>query len=115
MTSYYSSNVSSADAKLIDQFCQDNKISPLNTRLLKSADGKEFELRICSSMHSTEQTPYLKTYELEGDIKVHVTAADFQEFMQKVVIHLEHAKENAADQNQEQMIENYITHFKFGE
>lgn len=46
-TSYYSSNVTSADASRVDEFCQKNKISPLNTRLFKLGDD-EFELRIAS-------------------------------------------------------------------
>lgn len=47
-TSYYSSNVTSADAKLIDEFCQSHGISPLNTRLFKLSDS-EYELRIASA------------------------------------------------------------------
>ena len=37
-TSYYSSNVTSVEAKKIDDFCQAKKISPLNTRLFKYGD-----------------------------------------------------------------------------
>ena len=37
-TSYYSSNVTKADAKLVDDWCQELKISPLNTRLFKISD-----------------------------------------------------------------------------
>jgi hypothetical protein len=33
-SSYYSSNVTSEDAKFVDEFCQQEKISPLNTMLL---------------------------------------------------------------------------------
>ena len=47
-TSYYSSNVTSADSKLIDEFCQAHGISPLNTRLFKLSDN-EYELRIASA------------------------------------------------------------------
>ena len=39
VTSYYSANVTSDDAKFIDEFCQREEISPLNTRLFKSEDG----------------------------------------------------------------------------
>lgn len=48
-TSYYSSNITSADAKLIDEFCQAQGISPLNTRLFKLSDN-EYELRIASAL-----------------------------------------------------------------
>jgi dipeptidyl-peptidase-3 len=46
-TSYYSSNTTKVDAKFIDDWCQELKISPLNTRLFKISD-QEFELRIAS-------------------------------------------------------------------
>ena len=46
-TSYYSSNVTAAEAKVIDEWCQELKISPLNTRLFKISEN-EFELRIAS-------------------------------------------------------------------
>jgi hypothetical protein len=53
----------------------------LNTRLIKSKDGKTFDLLIASAEHSTEKMPYLKSYELEGGITVNVTAADFKPIM----------------------------------
>lgn len=59
VTSYYSSNCTSADAKLIDEFCQSKKISPLNTRLFKSADGKSYNLRVCSQLSDAQKTPYI--------------------------------------------------------
>ena len=60
-TSYYSSNITSADAKKVDDFCQATKISPLNTRLIKLGES-EYELRIASEIASKEVTPYLQTY-----------------------------------------------------
>ena len=95
-TSYYSSNVTSVDAKKVDDFCQATKISPLNTRLIKLGES-EFELRIASAVASSEVTPYLKTYHHtisggEGNgqqIRVHVKAGDFSEIMAKVVQALE--------------------------
>ena len=48
VTGYYSANVTADDAKFIDEFCQSKGISPLNTRLFKSTDGKTFDLRIAS-------------------------------------------------------------------
>jgi hypothetical protein len=63
----------------------------LNTRLFKSADGKEYELMIASAESSTERMPYLKSYEFK-DIKINVTAGDFPVFMQELVNGLEAAK-----------------------
>lgn len=50
-TSYYTANVTSKDAKFVDDFCQSKNISPLNTRLFKNDDGS-FELKICSQLKS---------------------------------------------------------------
>ena len=52
VSSYYSSNVTKDDIKYIDDFCQREKISPLNTRLFKSADGLTYNLLICSQQAS---------------------------------------------------------------
>jgi dipeptidyl-peptidase-3 len=41
-SSYYSSNVTSEDAKVVDEFCQKEKISPLNTRLFKLSENVYF-------------------------------------------------------------------------
>jgi dipeptidyl-peptidase-3 len=107
--------VTSTDSKLIDDFCQTNKISPLNTRLFKSEDGKVFELMIASAENNAEKMPYLKSYELEGGIVVHVTAGDFAPFMKELVSHMEEARKHVVDENQGKMIDNYIEHFTFGE
>jgi len=91
-TSYYSSNVTSEEAKKIDEFCQSQKISPLNTRLFKFTQNvisyfkrlQEFELKIASEKNDPKQTPYLKTYEYQC-LTIHVTAGDFSDVMAKVV------------------------------
>jgi dipeptidyl-peptidase III len=46
-TSYYSSGVTKAEAKMVDEWCQEIGVSPLNTRLFKLSET-EFELRIAS-------------------------------------------------------------------
>ena len=89
VTSYYSSNVTSDDAKFIDEFCQREEISPLNTRLFKSADGKTFDLRIASHLNDATKMPYLKSYSLDNGITVNVTAGDFSKFMAKVTDNIE--------------------------
>jgi hypothetical protein len=90
----------------------------LNTRLIKYADN-EFELRIASSLASADKTPYLKTYDFtlasQEVIKVKVKAGDFSEIMQKVVESLEQSLHYAANDNQRNMIKDYIEHFKYGE
>jgi dipeptidyl-peptidase-3 len=57
MSSYFSSNITSEDAKFIDEFCQQEKLSPLNTRAIKTNDGKNFEILVASS-HSLPTKTY---------------------------------------------------------
>lgn len=118
-TSYYSSNVTSKDSALLDEFCQSIKLSPLNTRLFKLSES-EFDLRIASSEVSSEKTAYLKTYEYKSqdgsrEIKVHVTAGDFGDIMSKVVQELEESHKYVANENQRNMLRDYVEHFRFGE
>jgi dipeptidyl-peptidase-3 len=112
-SSYYSSNISHADAKLIDDFCLSINLSPLNTRLFKLSET-EYELRIASLHHDEKVTPYLKEYDYEGK-KITVSAGDFQAFMQKIVHHMEEAKKHVSNDNQGGMVQSYVDHFKHGD
>ena len=64
-TSYYSSNITKAEAEKIDAWCQEIGISPLNTRLFKTKPNV-YELRIASQFADPAKTPYLKTFEKDG-------------------------------------------------
>ena len=56
----------------------------------------------------------MKDYE-KGTDNVKVTAADFSDIMKKTVENIEKAREFAADDNQSEMLKNYIEHFKYGD
>jgi len=47
-------------------------------------------------------------------LKVHVTAGDFSDIMGQVVSALEKAYHYSANDNQRNMIRDYIEHFRFG-
>ena len=112
-TSYYSSGVTSAEAKMVDEWCQSLSISPLNTRLFKLT-ATEYELRIASQLSDPSATPYLKTYE-KGGKKLHVRGADFADVMSTVVAALRKAKEHAGNDNQRNMAQAYVEHFRYGD
>ena len=113
LSSFYSPSIDSNEAKFIDKWLQEIKISPLNTRLIKLSDY-EYELRICSMTSNPKITPYLKTYEKDG-VKLTVSAADFKDFMNKCVHHIEQSIPFASNSNQKQMLAKYVDHFKFGD
>ena len=92
--------MTSDDAKFIDEFCQREEISPLNTRLFKSEDGQTFDLRIASYLNDSKKMPYLKSYSLDNGITVNVSAGDFSKFMAKVTDNIEQAKHYTANPNQ---------------
>jgi dipeptidyl-peptidase-3 len=111
--SYYSTNITKADATFIDEWCQELKISPLNTRLLKT-DENNFELLICSRDVDLTKTPYIKKYDKDGKT-MNVTGGDFATFMTDVSKSMAAAKEAAADQNQGDMCGAYEEHFIYGD
>ena len=78
-------------------------------------DGKTFDLRIASELVDTVRMPYLRSYSLDNDITVNVTAGDFNKFMAKVTDAAEKAKWYTDSPNQRQMLANYEEHFRFGE
>ena len=61
-----------------------------------------------------KKTPYIKTYEWQG-LTIHVKAADFSDIMSKVVSNLEKSYHYALNENEKNMIKDYIEHFEFGE
>lgn len=85
-TSYYSSNITKAEAKMIDEWCQEVNVSPLNTRLIKTKEN-EYEMRVSSSEADPNVTRYLKTYEKNGK-KLTISAADFKSFMEQCADHI---------------------------
>jgi dipeptidyl-peptidase-3 len=86
-SSYYTSNCTEADSKLVDRFCQSKDLSPLNTRLEKDASGN-FELKICSAQKDAQILKFLGTHEFE-EKKITVSAEDFSVFMKDVIASLE--------------------------
>lgn len=70
---------------------------------------------IASEVQDESKMPYLKSYQIENGVTINVTAADFQCIMARVVENMKRALPYAANDNQRQMVENYIQHFTFGD
>jgi hypothetical protein len=58
-------------------------------------------------LNSPEKTPYVKEYQFEG-LKITVKAGDFSEIMAKVVSALTSSAPHVANDNQKNMIQEYI-------
>ena len=98
---------------MVDEWCQEIGVSPLNTRLFKLSDS-EFELRIASQHSDAAKTPYLKTY-TKAEKKMHVKGCDFADVMGAVVAALLKAREYASNETQRKMVDAYVEHFKYGD
>jgi len=66
----------------MNEFCKEQKISPLNTRLVKHEDGS-LELKIASMKHNAMITPYLQEFKFKGK-EIDVTAGDYSAFLNGV-------------------------------
>lgn len=112
VSGYYSGNVTEEEAKLVDEWCQSKNLSPLNTRLFKTAD-KEFTLLVCSAEENKERYPLLGDHEFK-DVKIQVKAGHLSPFMRKVADYLKDAEQFSANETQEKMMQAYYDHFAYG-
>jgi dipeptidyl-peptidase-3 len=98
---------------MIDTFMKEQKISPLNTRLIKDADG--FEVKLASTKVALEkEIPYLKDHTYEGH-KIRVTRGDFDFAMNEIVQNLKLARHYAANDTQREMLDEYVQNFITGD
>ncbi|RKP24538.1 peptidase family M49-domain-containing protein, partial [Syncephalis pseudoplumigaleata] len=108
VTNYYSSNVTKADIKLVQEFCESRHMDPLNTRLFKQEDGTLI-LRIASSEHGGE--PEKHTF---NGRTILMAKGDFHPQMAAIAAELQQALPHAANDHQRRMLEHYIKHFTNG-
>jgi dipeptidyl-peptidase III len=98
---------------MIDSFMKENKISPLNTRLVKVDDV--FEIKLASTSHTLQKDlPYLKEHSYEGK-KIRITRGDFSFCMEEIVNNLRLARRYAANDVQREMLDQYILNFDSGD
>lgn len=112
VSGYYSGDVTEAEARLVDKFCVDKALSPLNTRLFKTGE-KELHLLTCSAVEDSSKYSYIGDHEHDG-YKIKVSAGHLSPFMRKCAEHIGKAKEFAANETQAKMMEEYVEHFTYG-
>ncbi|XP_015171662.1 PREDICTED: dipeptidyl peptidase 3 isoform X2 [Polistes dominula] len=123
VTTYFSANCTDEDAQLVNKFMQSKGLESYNTRCFKtiipSKDSKTdeitslYEIRLASV--DKEDDPKItlpqETFE-EEEFKI--TRGDYDIILAKVNDNLQKAKEYAANETENQMIEKFISHFKTG-
>ncbi|OAA44692.1 dipeptidyl peptidase III [Beauveria brongniartii RCEF 3172] len=121
-TTYYpdSDDITKADIEAVNTWMADKNLLPENTRLRKKSDG--FEILIASAITSppTEGTDIGKQTEFtveDGHLKgksIKLIFGDYSNEMASIAKNLEHAAENAANENQKNMHLAYAKAFSTG-
>ena len=108
---YYSSNVSKRDIELVNTFMAKCGISPYNTRLFKSLDGK-LNLRIACGLHGNKAP---QSFPLEDGLELIVSYGDYDNHLKDVSEELKKSAEFVANDHERDMIHHYIRHFLEGD
>ncbi|KAJ3092837.1 hypothetical protein HK100_006834 [Physocladia obscura] len=109
-TGYYTEEVSKQEVEAVQSILEANNISPLNTRLFKTASNN-YTLKIASA-NSTPSSVFKST---DGFIAVTVEYSDFQPQMFKAAVAMRFAAEFAANDTQRDMILKYAENFESGD
>eukprot|EP00795_Rhopilema_esculentum_P003075 gene3075-1361_t len=127
ISTYYSSNCTRSDLKIVGDFMNEKEISPYNTRLFKTI-GKDnkvtYELRLasvsksgsavtCKNNFKDTVAEKLGSYQLK-DATLKITRGDYSPLLGRVVKNLENAKKYAANENEKSMLDHYIHSFTTG-
>ncbi|CAO3672399.1 unnamed protein product [Umbelopsis ramanniana] len=107
VSGYYSSNITKADIKLVQDYCEKIPLDPLNTRLFKDDQG--YQLRIASAV---AKDPEVHTLPDGASLQVHY--GDFSEYMTEVAKNIKAAIPFAANENQKAMLKHYFQSFESG-
>lgn len=111
-SSYYSPNVSKADAEFVKSALFAHSLTELhwNSRLFKTPTG--FQVRIASC--SQEALACVQSFTHEGK-QIHIINGDFSLMMDRLVRNMSKALPYAANPTQEAMLLAYIKHFVTGD
>ncbi|XP_014677265.1 PREDICTED: dipeptidyl peptidase 3-like [Priapulus caudatus] len=119
-TTYFSANCTMEDAKLVQKFLDAKAISPYNSRVFKTInDGKpHYDVRLASvntpdlveQSETADRVNHLGASEFEGT-SFSVSCGDYSALMAYVATNLKKAKDHAANETEEAMLQSYIDSF----
>jgi dipeptidyl-peptidase-3 len=115
ISTYFSANCDEGDAELGNRFLDSIGLSAYNTRLFKDAEGK-YTVRIASSLTEPSDDPVgqlCKEHTFEGKTFA-VTRGDYAPLMARVAAAIKDALPHVANEQQEAMLNHYITSFTQG-
>ncbi|XP_041351140.1 dipeptidyl peptidase 3-like [Gigantopelta aegis] len=127
LTTYFSSNCDLKDAELAQEFLDKMDLSAYNTRLFKIESGGHkpvYEVRLASTETKDGLIPGLsegmigehifKPKNSEESFTFKVTRGDYSQLLSLVVDDLSKAKSHAVNENENKMLQEYITSFTTG-
>ncbi|GIY60093.1 dipeptidyl peptidase 3 [Caerostris darwini] len=118
ITTYFSKNVTKDDDEIVKNFMKEKGIEAWNTRLFKTSDetGRNcYEIRFASILEKADEED--KNILCEHSMNGHnfiISRGDYSKLLGLVNRYLSLAKEYAANENEVQMIENYMHSFRTG-
>ncbi|KAI2805606.1 bifunctional diacylglycerol diphosphate phosphatase/phosphatidate phosphatase, partial [Blomia tropicalis] len=115
-TTYFSSNMTEADSKIVKKFLQVNHIDAYNTRALK--DEKEYIVRFASILETSDTTDRdymnnITNFTVDGH-KFRLERGDYSPILKILNKYLEQAQKTTRNSTEVSMIGEYIKHFKSG-
>ncbi|XP_046826415.1 dipeptidyl peptidase 3 isoform X1 [Vespa crabro] len=123
VTTYFSANCTHEDAELVNRFMQSKGLESYNARCFKSVISSNdsennkntnlYEIRLASELEEDDPKITLAQEIFEGVI-FNITRGDYNTILKLVNENLEKAKEYAANETEQKMLEKYIDHFKTG-
>ncbi|CAL1298951.1 unnamed protein product [Larinioides sclopetarius] len=117
-TTYLSKNITEEDNKIVTDFLTKKNIEVYNSRLFKTSDetGKScYEIRLASILSTDDdEEKELLISESVNSHKFIVTRGDYSKLLKLMNDYLLLAKDYAANENEEQMLEKYIQSFRTG-
>ncbi|XP_003740022.1 dipeptidyl peptidase 3, partial [Galendromus occidentalis] len=120
INSYWSSNCNETDAAIVTQYLTEKRLDAYNQRTFKEVvDGKtSYEIRVASRQLSNEtDTTAEKLLSLDEDrngIQFRVRRGDYSSLLGDVIESLESASNEAANENQRNMLREYVKSFETG-
>ncbi|KAK7104572.1 dipeptidyl peptidase 3-like isoform X2 [Littorina saxatilis] len=128
-TTYFSANCDQRDAEISQEFMVSKDLSPYNTRLFKKEDPSKplpsYELRLASALTQEGEVPGFEgkkilgphqftPKDVAGPMTFQVTRGDYSKLLEMVNQNLDKAAENAANDNERQMLQKYRESFQTG-
>ena len=112
ITTYFSSNCDKDDSDLVADWMKTKKFEAYICRTFKTIENEKtvYEIKLASVKTESDLTLTSTEEEFRGCL-FKITRGDYSELLARVVDNLKAAKEFAANDNQKQMLENYVKSF----